>query len=177
MSPWKGAEVEPLEPRGQGILVIKVRKGGGDVVRLGDELERLWCKEEVCGSVCGGALAAITLRLQGRDVASFRCTLPTEGMRSIISTIFVSLEGFLPSILLLVVIIVAIVIVAAILVIVVVVIVRVVISVTIIGVVVMIIRVVVVGGGGGGDGVSFIIKLSFMIIGFLHRITLYYLIH
>ncbi|GKC82399.1 MAK10-like protein [Tanacetum coccineum] len=58
--------------RGQGILVIKVRIGGGDVVRLGAELERLWCKVEVCGGVCGGDLAAPTLRLQGRDVASFR---------------------------------------------------------------------------------------------------------
>ncbi|GKC33792.1 hypothetical protein Tco_1046176 [Tanacetum coccineum] len=58
--------------RGQGILVIKVRTGGGDVVRLGAELERLWCKVEVCGGVCGGDLAAATLRLQGRDVASFR---------------------------------------------------------------------------------------------------------
>ncbi|GJV77577.1 hypothetical protein Tco_1509161 [Tanacetum coccineum] len=46
--------------------------GGGDVVRLGAELERLWCKVEVCGGVCGGDLAAATLRLQGRDVASFR---------------------------------------------------------------------------------------------------------
>ncbi|GJT35093.1 hypothetical protein Tco_0925512 [Tanacetum coccineum] len=71
-----GAEVEHPEPgstlRGQGILVIKVRTGGGDVVRLGAELERLWCKVEVCGGVCGGDLAAATLRLQGRDVASFR---------------------------------------------------------------------------------------------------------
>ncbi|GJT96555.1 hypothetical protein Tco_1092073 [Tanacetum coccineum] len=44
-----------------------------------------------------------------------QCTLPTEGMRSIISTVTISLEGFLPSILLLVMIIVAIVIVAVIL--------------------------------------------------------------
>ncbi|GJV51339.1 hypothetical protein Tco_1447080, partial [Tanacetum coccineum] len=56
------------------------------------------------------------------------CTLPTEGMRSIISTVSISLEGFLPSILLLVMIIVAV-----ILVVVVVAIVGVVIVVMIIG--------------------------------------------
>ncbi|GJY20132.1 hypothetical protein Tco_0392698 [Tanacetum coccineum] len=49
-----------------------------------------------------------------------QCTLPTEGMRSIISTVSISLEGFLPSILLLVMIIVTVVIVAVILVVVVV---------------------------------------------------------
>ncbi|GJS62243.1 hypothetical protein Tco_0657027 [Tanacetum coccineum] len=101
---------------------------------------------------------------------SIVCTLPTEGMRSIISTVSISLEGFLPSILLLVMIIVAVVIVAVILVVVVVAIVGVVIVVMIIGVfvIVTIIRVVVVVV----VGVSFILKLSFMIIGFLHRIAL-----
>ncbi|GKF20649.1 hypothetical protein Tco_0069287, partial [Tanacetum coccineum] len=89
-------------------------------------------------------------------------TLPTKGMRSIISTVSISLKDFLPSILLLMVIIVA---VAIVMVIFVNVIVGVVIVVAIIGVV------VVVGG------VSSIIKLSFVIIGFLHRITLYYLVH
>ncbi|GJW55455.1 hypothetical protein Tco_0099540 [Tanacetum coccineum] len=80
----------------------------------------------------------------------------TSGMVSSIPIVgSISLKGFLPPILLLVVIIVTIVIVAVILVVVVVVaIVGVVIVVAIIGVV------VVVGG------VSFIIKLSFMIIGF-----------
>ncbi|GKC11361.1 hypothetical protein Tco_1008143, partial [Tanacetum coccineum] len=73
-------------------------------------------------------------------------TLPTKGMRSIISTVSISLEGFLPSILLLVV---TVVIVAVILVVVVV---------AIIGVVVIV-------------GVSAIIKLSFVIIGFLRRIV------
>ncbi|GJT81140.1 hypothetical protein Tco_1055482 [Tanacetum coccineum] len=99
-----------------------------------------------------------------------KCTLPIEGMRSIISTVSISLKGFLPSILLLVMIIVAVVIVAVILVVVVVAIVRVVIVVMIIGVfvIVMIIRVVVVVV----VGVSFILKLSFMIISFLHRIAL-----
>ncbi|GKA17897.1 hypothetical protein Tco_0697734 [Tanacetum coccineum] len=75
------------------------------------------------------------------------CTLPTQGTRSIISTISISPEGFLPSILLLVVIIVTVVIVVVmvILVVVVVAIIGVVIVVTIIGVVVvvMIIGVVV----------------------------------
>ncbi|GJS06617.1 hypothetical protein Tco_0363413 [Tanacetum coccineum] len=61
------------------------------------------------------------------------CTLPTKGMRSIISTVSISLEGFLPSILLLVMIIIAVVIVAVILVVVVVAIVGVVIVVMIIG--------------------------------------------
>ncbi|GKD18933.1 hypothetical protein Tco_1208091 [Tanacetum coccineum] len=100
-------------------------------------------------------------------------TLPTKGMRSIISMVSISLEGFLPSILLLVV---TIVIVAVIWVVVVVdVIVGVVIVVAIIGVivVVVIIRIVVVIAGG----VPYIIKLSFVIIGFLHRIVPCYLIH
>ncbi|GJS67357.1 retrovirus-related pol polyprotein from transposon TNT 1-94 [Tanacetum coccineum] len=87
------------------------------------------------------------------------CTLPTQGMRSIISTVSISPEGFLPSILLVVVIIVTVVIVVVtvILVVVVVAIIGVVIVVTIIGVVfvVMIIRVVV------AVLVPSIIKLSF----------------
>ncbi|GJR84742.1 hypothetical protein Tco_0155527 [Tanacetum coccineum] len=97
-------------------------------------------------------------------------TLPAKGMRFIISTVSISLEGFLPSILLLVVIIVAVVIVTVIRVVVVVAIIGVVIVVAIIGVVVIvaIIRVVVVVV----VGVSFILKLSFMIIGFLHIIAL-----
>ncbi|GKA04011.1 hypothetical protein Tco_0676792, partial [Tanacetum coccineum] len=88
-------------------------------------------------------------------------TLPTKGMRSIISTVSISLEGFLPSILLLVV---TVVIVTVILVVVVVAIVAVVI-------VVMIIRVVVV------VGVSAIIKLWFVIISFLRIFMFYYLLH
>ncbi|GKA35614.1 hypothetical protein Tco_0722105 [Tanacetum coccineum] len=74
----------------------------------------------------------------------------------------ISSHSFLPSILLLVVIIIMIVIVVVILIVVVVVIVGVVIVVAIIGVV------VVVGG------VSSILKLSFMIIGYLRRIVFYY---
>nr|GEU65448.1 hypothetical protein [Tanacetum cinerariifolium] len=102
------------------------------------------------------------------------CTLPTQGMGSIISMVFISPEGFMPSILLLVVVIVTVVIVVVILVVVVVAIDGVVIVVMIIGVdvVVMIIGVVVVGGG-----VSFIIKLLLVIIGFLHMIVFCYLIH
>ncbi|GJW34141.1 hypothetical protein Tco_0054173 [Tanacetum coccineum] len=94
---------------------------------VGEGVESSWC------------LYACNDRLEN-------CTLPIEGMRSIISTVSISLEGFLPSILLLVMIIVAVVIVAVILVVVVVAIVRVVIVVMIIGVfvIVMIIRVVVV---------------------------------
>ncbi|GJU21183.1 hypothetical protein Tco_1154525 [Tanacetum coccineum] len=94
-------------------------------------------------------------------------------MRSIISTVSISLKDFLSSILLWMVIIVAVVIVTVIWVVIFVnVIVGVVIVVAIIGVVVFvtIIGIVVVGGG-----VPSIIKLSFVIIGFLHRITLYYL--
>ncbi|GJZ14857.1 hypothetical protein Tco_0550534 [Tanacetum coccineum] len=101
-------------------------------------------------------------------------TLPTQGMRSIISMVSISPKGFLPSILLLVVIIVTVVIVVVIviLVVVVVAIIGVVIVVMIIGVVVvvMIIGVVVVV-------VSSIIKLSFVIIGSLLSIVLCYLIH
>ncbi|GJZ04384.1 hypothetical protein Tco_0537659 [Tanacetum coccineum] len=85
----------------------------------------------------------------------------------------ISPGGFSPSILL-VVILVTVVIVVVILVVVVVVIVGVVIVVAIIGivVVVMIIGVVVVVGG-----ISSIVKLSFVTIGFLHRIMFCYLIH
>nr|GFA29827.1 hypothetical protein [Tanacetum cinerariifolium] len=86
-------------------------------------------------------------------------------MRSIISMVSISLEGFLPCILLLVVINVAVVIVAVILVVVVFnAIVGVVIVVANIGVVfvVMIIGIVVIVDGG----VSHIIKLLFVIIGF-----------
>ncbi|GJS44996.1 retrovirus-related pol polyprotein from transposon TNT 1-94 [Tanacetum coccineum] len=93
-------------------------------------------------------------------------TLPTKGTRSIISTVSISLEGFLPSILLSVVMVV---IVAIILVVVVVAIVGVVIVVAIIGVVVV---VMIFGIVGVVSGVPSTIKLSFMIIGFLHRIAL-----
>ncbi|GKA23488.1 hypothetical protein Tco_0709521 [Tanacetum coccineum] len=95
-------------------------------------------------------------------------TFPTKGMRSIISTVSISLEGFLASILLLMVVIVAAVIVTVIRVVVVVVIFGVVIVVVIIGVivVVMIIGIVVVVRIIGivvvGGGVPFIIKLSFV---------------
>nr|GFA64208.1 hypothetical protein [Tanacetum cinerariifolium] len=85
-------------------------------------------------------------------------------MRSIISMVSISLEGFLPSILLLVVIIVAVAIVAVILVVVVIdAIVRAVIVIASIGVVVvvMIIGIVVIVDGG----VSCIIKLLFVTIG------------
>ncbi|GJR18130.1 hypothetical protein Tco_0966657 [Tanacetum coccineum] len=77
----------------------------------------------------------------------------------------ISSDSFLPSILLLVVIIITVVIVVVILIVVIVVIVGVVIVVVIIGVF------VVVGG------VSSILKLLFVIIGFLRRIVFYYLLH
>ncbi|GJV14733.1 hypothetical protein Tco_1360056, partial [Tanacetum coccineum] len=76
----------------------------------------------------------------------------------------ISLEGFSSSILLVVVIIVMVMIIVFILIVVIVVIVGVVIVVTIFRVVVVV------------DDVSLVFKLSLMIIGFLHRITLYYLI-
>nr|GFA72686.1 hypothetical protein [Tanacetum cinerariifolium] len=91
------------------------------------------------------------------------CTFPTERMRSIISMVSISLEGFMPSILLLVVIIVAVVIGAVILVVVVInAIVGVVIVVASIGVVVV---VIIIGLVMVDCGVSHIIKLSFVIIG------------
>nr|GEV30658.1 hypothetical protein [Tanacetum cinerariifolium] len=99
-----------------------------------------------------------------------QCTFPTERMRSIISMVSISFEGFLPSILLLVVIIVTVVIVAVILVVVVIdVIVGVVIVVANIGVVVvvMIIGIVIFDGG-----VSHIMKLSFVIIGLTKAIKI-----
>ncbi|GKC39821.1 hypothetical protein Tco_1052205 [Tanacetum coccineum] len=91
-----------------------------------------------------------------------QCTLPTQGMRSIISMVSISAKVFLPSILLLVVIIitVVIVVVTVILVVVVVAIIGVVIVVMIIGVVV----VVMIIGVVGVIVVSSIIKLSFVII-------------
>ncbi|GJW80967.1 hypothetical protein Tco_0144942 [Tanacetum coccineum] len=83
-------------------------------------------------------------------------TLPTKGMRSIISTVSISLKDFMPSILLLMVIIVAVVIVTVIWVVIFVnVIVGVVIVVAIIGVVVVV-------------GVPSIIDLSFVIIGWAY---------
>ncbi|GKC52390.1 hypothetical protein Tco_1075135 [Tanacetum coccineum] len=103
---------------------------------------------------------------------SVSCTLPTQGMRSIISMVSISPEGFLPSILMLVVIIVTVVIVTVILVVVVVAIIEVVIVVTIIGVVVVVMIIEVVSVVA-----SSIIKLSFVIIGSLLNIMLCYLIH
>nr|GEX07165.1 ribonuclease H-like domain-containing protein [Tanacetum cinerariifolium] len=114
-----------------------------------------------------GNQGKITVVILVRD----RCPRGKEGIRSIISMVSISLEGFMPSILLLVMIIVAVVIVAVILVVVVIdAIVGVVIVVASIGVVVvvMIIGIVVIVDGG----VSHIIKLSFGIIGFLHRFML-----
>ncbi|GJQ96784.1 hypothetical protein Tco_0007923 [Tanacetum coccineum] len=57
--------------RGQGNLGIKVRTGGVDVERLWSDKYGLWCKVEVCGGVCGGDLAAATLRTKEGHVASF----------------------------------------------------------------------------------------------------------
>nr|GEV25091.1 hypothetical protein [Tanacetum cinerariifolium] len=92
-----------------------------------------------------------------------QCTFPIDGIRSIISMVSISLEGFLPSILLLVVIIVAVVIIAVILVVIVtdaiVGVVIVVMSIRVVVVVVIIGIVVIVD-----YGVSRIIKLSFVII-------------
>ncbi|GJV50338.1 hypothetical protein Tco_1440550 [Tanacetum coccineum] len=92
-----------------------------------------------------------------------QCTLPTQGMRFIISTVSISPEGFLPSILLLVVIIVTVVIVVVMvnLVVVVVAIIGVVIVVTIIGVVVVVMIIGVVGVGV--VVVSFIKQTSFVV--------------
>ncbi|GJY64561.1 hypothetical protein Tco_0466021, partial [Tanacetum coccineum] len=64
-----------FEQRIAAMIVIKVRTSEGDVVRPGAKLVRLWCKVEVCEGVCGGDLAAVTLKLQGRDVASFRAKI------------------------------------------------------------------------------------------------------
>nr|GEX45513.1 hypothetical protein [Tanacetum cinerariifolium] len=131
--------------------------------------------------VSGVCVVWLEMEQQGDDVASwwpwnvFECTFPIERMRSIISMVSISLEGLMPSILLLVVIIVAVVIVAVILVVVVIdAIVGVVIVAASIGVVVvvLIIGIVIVDGG-----VSYIIKLSFVIIGFLYRFVLQYLVY
>ncbi|GKD52745.1 hypothetical protein Tco_1281721 [Tanacetum coccineum] len=99
-----------------------------------------------------------------------KCTLPTEGIRSIISSVSISPEGFPPSILLLVVMVV----IVAVILVVVVAIVGVAIVVMIIGVVV---EITIIGVVVVVSGVSSIIKLSFVIIGFLHKIMLYYLLH
>ncbi|GJY68228.1 hypothetical protein Tco_0471210 [Tanacetum coccineum] len=111
------------------------------------------------------AYFAAILRPNSARSCVMQSTLPTKGMRSIISMVSISLEDFLPSILLLMVIIVVAVIVTVIRVIVVIAIVGVVIVVAIIGVfvVVMIIGIVVVVRIIGG--VPSIIKLLFVIIG------------
>nr|GFA43233.1 hypothetical protein [Tanacetum cinerariifolium] len=102
-----------------------------------------------------GACELLRAKVDSARSCVMQCRLPTQGMGSIISMVSISPKGFLPSILLLVVVIITVVIVAVILVVIVVV--------TIIGVVV-----VVVGG------VSFIIKLSLVIIveddGKMHQI-------
>ncbi|GJS28519.1 RNA-directed DNA polymerase, eukaryota, reverse transcriptase zinc-binding domain protein [Tanacetum coccineum] len=152
---------------GQGNLRIKVRTGGGDVERLGSELERLWCKVEVCGGLESVLCVAAEMSQQGEVVSSgwyfvyailgpmtysvTSSTLDSTGSYVMQGAPFtqgmipsipiggsISPEGFLPSILLLVVIIVTVVVV---------------------------------------DDVSLILKILFVIIGFLHRIMLYYLIH
>ncbi|GJZ66635.1 hypothetical protein Tco_0623331 [Tanacetum coccineum] len=169
-----GAEMDHKEP-GFELKWLKMgRNGSFSLVRLGLELRGF----KACYLHLVSALGC--LDLGGADMGGLgvtcarscvmQCTLPTQGMRSIISMVSISPEGFLPSILLLVVtvVIVAVVMVTVILVVVVVAIVGVVIVVAIIGVfvIVMIIRVVVVVVGG----VPYIIKLSFVIIGFLRRI-------
>ncbi|GJY34982.1 hypothetical protein Tco_0420360, partial [Tanacetum coccineum] len=151
-------------------------RGFGDLVaKLGDKvvievLIRCWSDDDVVkflASTVSGLMAYFVTILTPDSARScvMQCTLPTQGMRSIISTVSISPEGFLPSILLLVVIIVTVVIVVVtvILVVVVVAIIGVVIVVTIIGVVV----VVMIIGVVGVVVVSSIIKLSFVIIGYL----------
>ncbi|GJQ96059.1 hypothetical protein Tco_0007198 [Tanacetum coccineum] len=132
------------------------------------------CKEysleakKFLASTVSGLMAYFVTILTPESARScvMQCALPIQGMRSIISMVSISPEGFLPSILLLVVIIVTVVIVVVmvILVVVVVAIIGVVIIVTIIGVVGVVV-------------VSSIIKLSFVIIGSLLSIVLCYLIH
>nr|GEV39190.1 ribonuclease H-like domain-containing protein [Tanacetum cinerariifolium] len=123
--------------------------------------------ESILGRV-GDPVTDLTLyRRKGRQGGDqgackvFRCLLGNviEGMGSTISMISISPEGFLPSILLLVVVIVTLVIVAVILVVVAIDGVVIVVMIIEVEVVVMIIGVVVV------FGVSFIIKLSLVIIG------------
>ncbi|GKE74094.1 hypothetical protein Tco_1536135, partial [Tanacetum coccineum] len=53
---------------GQEVLRIKVRTGKGDVVRLGAELERLWCKVEDFGSVLWPSLAVADIGAQRKHV-------------------------------------------------------------------------------------------------------------
>ncbi|GKA78235.1 hypothetical protein Tco_0784772, partial [Tanacetum coccineum] len=122
--------------------------GGQDVGVVPKGLE--WWPRKFLASTVSGLMAYFVTILTPDSAKScvMQCTLPTQGMRSIISMVFISPEGFLPSILLLVVIIVTVVIVVVmvILVVVVVAIIGVVVVVMIIGVVVvvMIIGVVVV---------------------------------
>nr|GEY27381.1 hypothetical protein [Tanacetum cinerariifolium] len=73
-------------------------------------------------STISGLMAYFVTILTPDSARSYvmQCTLPTQGMRSIISMVSISPEGFMPSILLLVVIIVTVVIVKVILVVVVV---------------------------------------------------------
>ncbi|GKF26980.1 hypothetical protein Tco_0082874, partial [Tanacetum coccineum] len=39
---------------------------GGDVEKLGSELEGIWCKVEACGGVYGGGVVVAYLRDKGR---------------------------------------------------------------------------------------------------------------
>ncbi|GKA82488.1 hypothetical protein Tco_0789236 [Tanacetum coccineum] len=44
---------------------------GGDVERLGAVLDKSWCKEEVCGSVYGGGLAAADYGVKRKHAVDF----------------------------------------------------------------------------------------------------------
>ncbi|GJW57560.1 retrovirus-related pol polyprotein from transposon TNT 1-94 [Tanacetum coccineum] len=147
MSPWKKG------------TVAKVRKGGGDVVRLWSDKDGLWGKVEVCGAIYGVFLATTILRAKGRWVSDdpsyvtggepeypqelfsvvdllslqFLGASCTQRKVSMVSFGRISPNSFLSSILLVVVIIVTVVIVVVILIVVVVAIVGVVIVVAIFG--------------------------------------------
>ncbi|GJU80339.1 hypothetical protein Tco_1282704 [Tanacetum coccineum] len=155
-----------LESKIDDVMVTRSLQGGDGAA----------CNKFLASTVSGLMAYFVTiLTLDSARSCVMQCTLPTQGMRSVISTVSISPEGFLPSILMPVVIIftVVIVVVTFILVVAIVAIIWVVIVVTIIRVVVVVMIIEVVGV----VVVSSIIKLSFVIIGSLLNIVLCYLIH
>nr|GEU84334.1 hypothetical protein [Tanacetum cinerariifolium] len=142
MSPWKGLVEGGRRWEELGVRKTKVvtRWGGGCFMAKGLYVVTKMGDGDACGDV---------MEMIGARSYVMQCTLPIQGIRSIISMVSIRPEGFMPSILLLIVAIV-IVVVTVILVVVVVTIVRVVIVVAIVGVVV---------AGGVSLGLVFLLGL------------------
>ncbi|GJS50388.1 hypothetical protein Tco_0600509 [Tanacetum coccineum] len=167
-------EGEPVDTAGSGATTSTIRAmnsgAGSHFMKCGD-VEELWDELAKLGLGLRCCLVLMVPRLNlvpkeviwplGSQVVVRRVHLVQGTVSSIPIVGSISPEGFLSLILLLVVIIATVV-------------VTVVVVVAIVGVVIVVavIRVVVVVGG-----VSFIIKLSFMVIGFFYRIVFHYLFY